>query len=320
MGKGTEIPWCDDTFNPWVGCTKVSPGCANCYAESLRKRFGKDEWGPGKQRTRTIAANWAQPIKWDREAVKSGVRRRVFCASLADWLDPEVPIEWLATLLALISGTPHLDWLLLTKRPELWRERMSQVSTRTPIGYLGAFEAAEWLAGTPPANVWVGTTVEDQKRADERIPLLLSIPAEVRFLSMEPLLEAVQIDRWLRPRWDCLCGAGPADGQEAYDRNEMPRCPGCGRVLGGMPVQMLHWIITGGESGHNARAFHLDWARSLVKQCADANVACCTKQLGRRPIHERPGVGTVSWPVSDSHGANMDEWPEDLRVREFPSC
>lgn len=204
MGENTAIEWADHTFNAWIGCTKVSPGCANCYAEARSARWGDVEWGPGKERRRTSAANWRKPLSWDRAAARDGVRPRVFCASLSDWLDPEVPAEWLADLLGLIADTLHLDWLLLTKRPELWRERLEDVVRATRVLEAAGAPcptplAGAWLDGGVPANVWVGTTVEDQRRADERIPQLVEIPARVRFLSCEPLLGAVGLTRYLRP-------------------------------------------------------------------------------------------------------------------------
>ena len=209
------------TFNPWIGCTKVSPGCEHCYAESWDRRFGGDHWGKGKPRRRTSEANWRKPLKWNKAAAcmcaqamfgnvghhndcpqAAGNRPRVFCASLADWLDPEVPIEWLADLLVLIQSTPNITWMMLTKRPEMWRSRMEWALT-----LLGEFNGLHWghfewmrrwmYKNDPPPNVWIGTTVEDQKRADERVPHLLRIPARVRFLSAEPLLGPIDLGKWL---------------------------------------------------------------------------------------------------------------------------
>src|SRR3979490_3351945 len=116
--KNSLIEWTHHTWNPWSGCTKVSPGCAHCYAETLSKRWGKDIWGPGKERQRTSAAYWRQPLRWDRESASIGERKRVFCASMADVFDSEVPRQWRSDLFDLIRKTQHLDWLLLTKRPE----------------------------------------------------------------------------------------------------------------------------------------------------------------------------------------------------------
>lgn len=247
MGENSRIEWCDHTFNPWTGCTKVSPGCAKCYAETMSRRLPQlGRWGPGGERKRTSAANWRKPLSWNRIAGAAGgprYRPRVFCASLADWLDAEIPAQWLADLLDLIHATPHLDWLLLTKRPELWRERLAAAlahAERLAPPAPGASMVRSWLYhGYAPANVWIGTTVEDQRRADERIPALVDIPARVQFLSCEPLLEQVNLD---------------LDG--------------------------INWVICGGESGHGARPMHPDWARSLRDQCQAAGVAYFFKQWG----------------------------------------
>jgi protein gp37 len=172
MGQDSKIEWTHATFNPWIGCAKVSPGCAHCYAEEMMDhRYGRVEWGPNGTRSRTSASNWKQPLGWDREAKADGVRRRVFCASLADVFEDRVELEaWRDDLFALIGRTPNLDWLLLTKRPE------------------NALRMVPWAADGLGAhrwpNVWIGASVEDQAAADERIPNLLAIPAAVRFLSV----------------------------------------------------------------------------------------------------------------------------------------
>lgn len=175
MGETTAISWTDHTWNPWIGCTKVSAGCANCYAEALDHRWGHDSWGPGKPRRRTSTTNWNEPLKWNAKAKAAGRRARVFCASLADVFDPEAPEGAPEDLWALIRLTPNLDWLLLTKRPERIRASLPK----------------EWGAGWP--NVWLGTSVENQAAADLRIPVLAQVPARVQFLSAEPLLGPVNI-------------------------------------------------------------------------------------------------------------------------------
>lgn len=197
--ENSKIEWTDHTFNPWIGCTKVSDGCKHCYAEAQQdKRYGRVQWGPQGKRIRTAAANWRKPLKWDREAKAAGKRARVFCSSLADVFEekpdqPEID-EWRSDLFELISSTPNLDWLLLTKRPENVRK------------------AWHWeLMGYPP-NVWIGTSVENQEQADKRIPALLEIPAAVRFLSMEPLLGQVYIDQLPRIDWVIV---GGESGQNA---------------------------------------------------------------------------------------------------------
>jgi protein gp37 len=281
MAENSSIEWTDHTFNPWIGCTMVSPGCVNCYAATQDKfrKWTPDGWGKGKPRKRTSVAYWKDPLKWNHHAPMMAHERRprVFCASLADWLDDEVPIEWLADLLGLIQSTPHLDWLLLSKRPQLWRDRISAVAESGFAGELarkGMYLAEDWFGGEePPANVWIGTTVEDQTRADERIPHLLRIPARVRFLSCEPLLGAIDISYALPTVL--------ADKQKASSI----RSP----LLRGMAEQliarddagpMVHWVIAGGESGPGARPMYSEWARSLRDQCAAAGVAFFFKQWG----------------------------------------
>lgn len=176
MAENSAIAWTDHTFNPWIGCTKVSPACDRCYAESWANRFGKPELWKGK-RSRTSPANWRKPLAWNASAAAYGERRqRVFCASLADVFDNQVPDEWRADLWRLIAATPNLDWLLLTKRPQ-------NIAKMLPPG---------WGEGWP--NVWLGTTVENQEEVERRTPHLTAIPAAVRFLSCEPLLAEVNLE------------------------------------------------------------------------------------------------------------------------------
>ena len=171
-----------------------SPGCANCYAEAQNnlRKWNRAGWGNGMPRRRTSEANWREPLRWNAAAGKQigfvatdpkPRRPRVFCASLADWLDDEVPIEWLADLLSLIHATPNLDWLLLTKRPGNWRSRLEQAlpELRVTGGDEHAMVCA-WLSGSAPSNIWIGCPVEDQQRAEERIPALLKIPARVQWV------------------------------------------------------------------------------------------------------------------------------------------
>lgn len=182
MGDTTEISWADKTFNPWIGCTNISPACDNCYAESLAKRWGWAEWGPGKPRTRTSVANWHKPMVWERGAKKAGTRPSVFCASLADWADPEVPEEWRYDLFQTISATPNLRWLLLSKRHALVR------------GFL--LQYADGLR-----NIRVGFTVENNDFAKLRLSRLQQIKEDgwPTFVSYEPALGPVEWHRWLDP-------------------------------------------------------------------------------------------------------------------------
>lgn len=181
MGEQTAISWTDHTFNPWWGCQKVSPACANCYAETFSKRVGLQVWGPESERRFFGDKHWAEPRKWNADALKAGVRRRVFCASMADVFEDRADlVEPRLRLFELIEKTPHLDWLLLTKRPDLMLEFFAGTS--------GAGLSAPALP-----NLWAGTTVENQQYADERIPFLLQVPAVVRFLSVEPMLGPIEL-------------------------------------------------------------------------------------------------------------------------------
>lgn len=172
------------TFNPWRGCTKVSAGCANCYAETMSKRNPEvlGIWGDNGTRAVATESYWRQPLKWNREAEKAGKRRRVFCASLADVFERRSELEQpRGGLFRLIAETPYLDWLLLTKRPE-------------NVNYLSPWGSEAWPW---PSNIWLGTSVENQEQADKRIPELLKVPARVRFLSCEPLLGPVDLTKWI---------------------------------------------------------------------------------------------------------------------------
>lgn len=280
MGEKSKIEWCDATVNFWWGCTKVSPGCANCYAETLSQRFGDDIWGKGKPRKKIKGAvkmaerlHRARLVALDHMDEMAGTSPRVFCSSMSDWLDPEVPLEWLAELLDTIRRTPHLDWLLLTKRPELWRRRLQDVwlslqETGTDtlslwIGrWLGSKHAVVGFDPVAPHNVWIGTSVEDQERADKRIPELLRIPARVRFLSCEPLLGAV----------DLKIGDP------------------CHRTAGSYHAK-IDWVIVGGESGPGARPMNPFWVRSLRDQCHANKVPFFFKQWGE---WQTPGMSNVA--------------------------
>ena len=167
MAENSKIEWTDHTFNPWVGCTKVSAACDHCYAEAWAKRTGQSQLWSGARR-RTSETNWRQPLKWNREAAAARVQRKVFCASLADVFDNQAEPQWREDLWALIQDTPNLDWQLLTKRPQ-------NIAKMLPDDWGGGY-----------GNVWLGTTVENETEAARRIPHLLAVPAVVRFLSVEP--------------------------------------------------------------------------------------------------------------------------------------
>ncbi len=314
MAENSKIEWTRHTFNPVRGCTKVSEGCANCYAETMSGRNPNllGIWGSFGTRIVASADMWRQPLKWNKAAEKAGERHRVFCASLAGLFEewpgmihfyqvdedtdkPAIGCAWYvpgrgvvpagqtsahynrkerqATLqdvrdqvFALIEQTPHLDWLLLTKRPQ-------NVLRMVP---------EKWKAGFP-ANVWIGATVENQARADERIPQLLNIPATVRFLSCEPLLGPVDLG------W-------PIAGAPAHFWK------------GGKPTEndRIHWVICGGESGPGARPMHPDWARSLRDQCSAAGVPFFFKQWGE-------------WLYPPDIGLSFDDFPKAERGQVWTS-
>ena len=224
MGANSKIEWTTHTFNPWWGCTKVSEACKHCYAEAWAKRVGQNVWGPKPERRFLSDNHWRQPLKWNRDAEGAAERPRVFCASMADvFEDRDELLETRDRLFDLIEATPNLDWLLLTKRPQ------------------NVARLARWTDNWP-GNVWLGTTVELQTRADELLPYLESIPAKVRFISAEPLLGPLDLRRWLGSTID--------------------------------------WVITGGESGPKARPASPQWFTELHAQCMRAETAFHFKQWG----------------------------------------
>jgi protein gp37 len=267
MGATTKIEWCDHTFNPWLGCQKVSPACDNCYAEKFVNTLGKGlkvEWGPGAPRKRTSPSNWKQPLRWNRQAeIKFNAwekfkaenpgltdtqleaqgfvkprRPRVFCGSLCDVFDNAVPDEWRVDLLKLILKTPHLNWLLLTKRIGNAMEMLDRAISTMSNGMAG------WDGEEGFKHVWLGITVCNQEEADRDIPKLLGIPAAKRFLSIEPQLSDIVISEWLYT------------------------LPGIG------------WIIVGGETGAKTRPLHPAWVREIRDQCQEAIVPFFFKAWG----------------------------------------
>lgn len=323
MAENSSIEWTDHTFNPWRGCRKVSPACKFCYAETRGNRFGEDFSG---QRIVLSDAGWKDPLKWNKKAEADGVRRKVFCASLADvfedWGGPMVDpqgdeksvcygcgkIEVNTTghncdcgdyksnrmprkatmsdvrrrLFELIDATPHLDWLLLTKRPE---------NIRKMWGEAGTPHSQDWPRTNKETrhrrNVWLGTTVENQEQAEKRIPELLKCRdlSPTLFLSCEPLLGPLDISR----RLPCECAGEPNQGwahagQSAPADGVWKVCRDCK----GDPVstRSIDWVIAGGESGTNARPSHPDWFRGLRDQCESAGVPFHFKQWGEwYPLH-----------------------------------
>lgn len=317
MSHQTNIEWADSTFNPWIGCTKVSPACDNCYAENLMAtRMGRVQWGPGKPRSRTSAGNWRKPIAWNNNpyCVCDGcghrgakgiehedgslrceacaaetlreVRRRVFCASLADWLDNEVPTEWLVDLLDLIRQTPNLDWLLLTKRIGNFDARLSAASNTYRSQVLTSW-IDDWLAGHAPDNVWLGATVINQAEYDRDLLKLLRAPAQVRFVSIEPMLGRINLS---------LVGTLPGDDFPGYQ----------------LVASCLHWVIAGGESGQHARPMHPAWPRALRDQCQQTGVPFLFKQWGEwMPYGSIDGAGNQNSVDCGEKPGLWHPWDDD---------
>lgn len=275
MSTETGIGWTDSTFNPWMGCSKVSPACDHCFAQTLVEgRFKRAEWGPGKPRVRTSATNWKLPLQWEREHEafyrEHGRNRRVFCASLADVFDNEVDPAWRADLFRLIAATPHLTWQLLTKRIGNAAKMIFEAHADAVFNH----SASAW----PWANVWLGATICNQQEADRDIPKLLSVPAAKRFLSIEPMLGAID----LTDVREAIGTRGRVCHRNTIEaKNANPAHAELVAALGpDYPYERIDWVIAGGESGPHARPSHPDWFRSLRDQCAAAGVPFFFKQWG----------------------------------------
>lgn len=294
MGQNSKIEWTDHTWNPWEGCTKVSPGCTHCYAESRANRYGTVKWGKGEPRRRTSAANWKKPLQWNTEAQASGVQALVFCASLADVFDPEVHQEWRNDLWEVVRSTPWLRWLILSKR-------FGKLSKADIMAML----PQDWWEGY--ANVVLGATVENQHYADIRVPALLDIPSAFYFLSCEPLLDAVDLTSLpanletlsgKQPEWDyfnALTGRTHDSQADEYGADQ--------------EFRKIDWVICGGESGAGSRAMHPKWARSLRDQCITSDVAFLFKQWGEWVAEEQspldiclPGQSFAIFAQQESNG------------------
>lgn len=348
MSERTKISWCDSTVNFWSGCTKVSDGCKNCYAEALSDRKMTDakgnrtigQWGKGAPR-RLHESAFRLALRLNRkpwvcdecggayEGQAPGVpidgcacngfvnklrRRRIFSLSLADWLDPEVPVEWLARMLDTVRQCDQVVWMLCTKRPEQFRHRIYEAKVyHEARSGAGDFEKwlFQWFNGNPPSNIILLASVENQAMADKRIPELLRIPAACRGLSLEPLL-------------------GPVDIKAA-----MPR------EVRSHQLEGISWAIIGGESGPKARPCNVENIRSLVAQGKAAGVATYVKQFGAKPEQDLSAVipeaefnpntddplEAAQWDIhrhhspmhlKDKKGGDPSEWPADLRVQEWP--
>jgi protein gp37 len=333
MSAGTGIQWTDATWNCLTGCTMVSPGCANCYAEKMSKRqqaMARADIEAGRNAGKKAnyldvindAGRWSGKVNCDEQSllIPLGWRkpRRVFVNSMSDLFHDQVPTRFIARVFAVMGLASWHTFQVLTKRPERMARLLGDEAFQNEIidvqgdfsdfaddaaqryGLVNVYERlkSDWRAEDhetlPLRNVWLGTSVENQKCADERTEHLRRCPAAVRFLSQEPQLEAIT------------------------HRN----------------LDGIHWVIVGGESGPSARPFDVAWARSIIQQGKAAGTAVFCKQLGAKVIDNNTTSAShfeaeQCWPdgtrtdyhgvlLKDSHGGDMAEWPEDLRVREFP--
>jgi protein gp37 len=330
MSDKTGIQWTDATWNPIRGCSRVSEGCRNCYAEVVAARFSK----PGQpyeglaRRTANGGARWTGKIMFVEKHLEDPLRwrkpKRIFVNSMSDLFHEGVSEEQLDMIFAVMAIASRHTFQILTKRPERMRDylntpgRAGATAAETGRGAAGNRDwpfirpddlAARW----PLKNVWLGVSVEDQKAANLRVPLLLDTPATVRFLSCEPLLAPVDLVPFL---YDEVEGTTMPDFSS-------PRASNRG----------LSWVIIGGESGSYARSCDVQWIRDIVDQCKAAGIASFVKQLGSEPgihagedeyaagfsFHHYDPVNQLNIKkLEDSHGGNPEEWPADLRVREFP--
>ncbi|CAN7416144.1 DUF5131 family protein [Paraburkholderia hospita] len=316
MSAKTSIEWTDATWNPLRGCSRVSDGCRNCYAEKVAMRFrGEGQPYEGLVRMTTQGPKWTGEIKLVPAALREpfgwATPRRVFVNSMSDLFHESVPFDFIASVFAVMSVTTRHTYQVLTKRPARMLEFFKWVAD-----YDGIFDddrISNTLAnmdiprvphrpgrggydncgpGFPYENVWLGVSVEDQRTANERIPLLLQCPAEVRWISAEPLLGPVDLTHM--PHGD-ESDLDALRGQISYAMQHVAMPPSAAS-------SRIDWVVCGGESGHGARPMHPDWARSLRDQCAAASVPFFLKQMGG---------------IRDKRG-NLDDLPSDLQFREFP--
>lgn len=327
MGTDSDIAYVSHTFKPWIGCAKVSSGCKHCYAEieqpvRVHRAAGLELWGPQAARHRTSATNWRLPLRWNKDAFtartiaflegKPYERPRVLCASLCDIFEDRRDLDpWRAELWEIIEACSELAWMLLTKRPEC-------ITRMVPPRWLDAW----------PSHAWIGTSIEDQRAADARIPHLLEVPAHVRWLSAEPLIGPINLDPPFCQHCQRTQGKLEPAGLFGYaDDDTTPWCLRCDSemVFGAWldpcsdeDQRGVQLVVVGGE-GRGGRPCDLSWIRSIRDQCDEAGVACFVKQLGAAPVHDC-SRGPDSAPIQLRHrkGGDINEWPQDLRVQQMP--
>lgn len=295
--SASKIEWTEKTWNPVRGCSLVSAGCKNCYAMKQAHRFsrkgqayeGLTELGPDGPRwtgkVMVVGEHLMDPYRWSRPS-------KVFVNSMSDLFHEDIPVSDLAYIFEVMRRTPQHAYQILTKRPE----RMLRWMKVERFKYLD-------LAPILP-NVWLGVSVEDQKTADERIPLLLQTPAAVRWVSYEPALGPVDFKPYMPPSgiWEALKNKNKHWAKSQIQRTIQNNW------------RWVDWIVVGGESGPGARPFDIAWARSTVEQCKAAGVPVFVKQMGNNLR-----ISAVASVKLRNKGGDPAEWPEDLRVREYPS-
>jgi protein gp37 len=309
----TTIEWTNETWNPITGCTKISAGCKHCYAEGVAKRF----WGDRKfSDVQFHPERLEQPLKWKKP-------RMVFVNSMSDLFHESVKFDDILKIFMVMREAKQHTFQVLTKRPDRMLTFM-----RDWYPHAEALANMSLKQMEPPSNVHLGVTVENQKAADERIPPLLQTPAFVRFLSCEPLLESVNIGSWLHLP---PCPQHPNEMDAGWGHLPCDCRPYIEKHVADGKLGKIDWVIVGGESGHGARPCDIEWIRSIVQQCKTAKVPVFVKQLGSYPVENR--VLCFSMPnqtdrlrtperrekwIKDRKGGDINEFPEDLRIREFP--
>jgi protein gp37 len=298
MSDKSKIEWTDATWNPIRGCSVVSEGCRNCYAMAVAARFsGEAQAYEGLAYRNASGAHWTgkvqlvekhldDPLKWKTP-------RRIFVNSMSDLFHENVRNTEIALIFQVMSKAKQHTFQILTKRPKRMLDFMKMMSKLNEA----CTNQEEW----PLPNVWLGVSVEDQKTADERIPLLLQTPAAVRWLSCEPLLEAVNLNPYLRTCATCGTWHPATDFGDGHK----------------FTYSDIEWVVVGGESGTGARPFDIQWAQSIINQCRADNVPVFMKQVGSNAWNGAKGLSKTK--IFDRKGGDINEWPEDLRVREFPA-
>jgi len=323
-----KIEWTDQTWNPIrarnkatgkVGwhCTHVSEGCRHCYAETMNKWRGTGlPFAPASQDKIELFLDekiLERPLHWKKP-------RKVFVCDMTDLFGEWVPDEWIEKMLAVMAVTPQITYQILTKRPERMRRFFTedidgrQDRINSWCGTFKDWDEMEPAEDWPDINLWLGVSCEDQKTANERIPVLLQTPAAVRWVSCEPMLGPVDFTR--------LCGS-TLDALDGHDFEAIGDIRDAGILSKTQHPPKLDWIIFGGESGRRARPCDVAWIRSGVQQCRAAGVKAFVKQIGSNPVstivdHEYGGSESFCWAPKHPKGGDPAEWPEELRVREFP--